>query len=210
MKPRPLPGPEIYQDIASLGLPDDAQGWHSTDPIFAKIIAEVRPKIIVEVGTWKGASAINMARLAPEAKVYCVDTWLGGIDHDLNQDVATSILDRDRGYPRQYFQFLHNVANAGLQERIIPVVQTSINGARLLDAHGIIPDMVYIDASHEYPDAFWDMWAYYDLLRPGGIMFGDDFDFPGVHASFHRFCIESGARYDMETRNFWAVEKPAA
>lgn len=206
MKPRSLPGPEIYDGIESLGLSDDLQGWHSQSPVFGDILGEINPKIIVEVGSWKGASAIHMAQLCPAAKIYCVDHWLGGIDHELSQDNPTSVLPRNRGYPTQYFQFLHNVARAGLQFRIVPVVQTSINGARLLKAHGIIPDAVYVDGSHEYPDAFYDMMIYWSFLPPGGVMFGDDLSFIGVHASLARFAIETGTKPE-ELGEFWVVEK---
>jgi hypothetical protein len=33
--------------------PDDMQGWGSSDPIFEEVIRAVKPKIVVEVGSWK-------------------------------------------------------------------------------------------------------------------------------------------------------------
>lgn len=41
----------------------DMQGWSSTDPVFEEIIQQLKPRKIVEVGTWKGGSAIHMAEL---------------------------------------------------------------------------------------------------------------------------------------------------
>ncbi len=210
MTPRPLPGPEIYNGIEAMNLPDDRQGWHSDHPIFKKLIDEIKPQTIIEVGTWKGASAIHMAGLAPEAKIYCVDTWFGGIDHDVNQEVATSVIPRDdHGYPHLYHQFLANVARAGHQSRIVPIVQTSVNGARLLAAHGIKADLIYVDGSHEFPDALIDMDNYWNLcLRPGGVMFGDDMGFPGVSQSVAKFATHTGETVEVVAQNFWMFRKP--
>lgn len=217
MTPRSLPGPEIYDGILELGLPDDVQGWHSTHGIFAKLIREADAFTIIECGSWKGASAIHMAneqfrrpqKMLP-SKFYACDTWLGGIDHELNQQVETSVLKRDRGYPLLYQQFLYNVAKAGLQKHIVPVVQTSINAARLIKAHGITADLIYIDGSHEGMDPFYDILAYWPLLRKGGIMFGDDWGFPDVKASVFRFLCEAKLwhRLEIVDDNFWIIRKP--
>jgi hypothetical protein len=210
MTPRPLPGPEIYDGILDLNLPDDVQGWHSTHEIFAKLIAEVAPKTILECGSWKGASAIHMAKLAPFSTLYACDSWLGGIDHDLNQEEETSILERERGYPLLYRQFLFNVAKAGLQKQIVPVVQTSVNAARLLRAHKITADLIYIDASHEGMDPFFDIIAYWPLLKKGGVMFGDDWGVPDVKASVMRFLCEAKVwpRLELCQDTFWIIRKP--
>jgi hypothetical protein len=52
---------DVYDLAAPLTL--DLQGWASTHPIFEKTIETLRPELIVEVGTWKGASAVHMAKL---------------------------------------------------------------------------------------------------------------------------------------------------
>ncbi len=225
---RPLPSPQIYAGIESLGLPDDVQGWHSTHPIFAKLIDEVKPKVIVEVGSWKGASAIHMANASNNRvswqdmtsgetvtvnngpKIYCCDSWLGGIDHDLNFE-GTSVIPRDRhGYPRLFHTFLHNVAKAGHQERIVPVVQTSVNGAKLLAAHGIKADLIYIDAGHDELSVLLDLDHYWNLiLKPGGIIFGDDFGWDTVATAVGKFATHTGETVEIVDKNFYMFRKPA-
>ncbi len=209
---RPLPGPEIYDGIEALGLETDLQGWHSDHPIFAQLIEEVKPSVIVECGTWKGASLIHMAGLAPQAKLFACDSFLGGIDHELHQDVATSVIPREHGYPRLYFQFLHNVKKAGIHERVCPIPQTSVNCARLLVAHGVKAQLVYVDGSHERFDPYDDMNAYWPLVADGGIMFGDDFGgFLGVAVSYWRFVMENnlGRHAGVVDKNFWIIRKQA-
>lgn len=212
--PRPIPGPEIYEGIEKLAMPHDVQGWHSQHSVFDRLISEASPAVIIEVGSWKGASAIHMADIThmrfTQSKIYCVDTWLGGIDHELHQEVETSVLQREHGYPGLYFQFLTNVYRAGFKDRIVPIPQTSINGARFLHAHGVVADLIYIDGSHEYPDALIDMDMYWKLLRPGGIMFGDDIGFDGVARSIAEFCKHTGLTCEIIADNFWVLRKPAS
>lgn len=202
--------------VADLGCPKgvkpDLQGWHSTDPFFAKIIGDVKPAVIVEVGSWKGASAIHMASIdtvpASLPQIICCDSWLGGIDHNLNEDTPPNGLNRKHGYPQIYFTFLRNVTDSGYAKRIFPVVQTSTNAARLLASQGVIAGLCYVDGSHEINDVYADLQAYWPLLRSGGVMFGDDLAFPGVCLDVNRFCIERGLKMTVESNNFWVIRKP--
>src|SRR5258707_15432761 len=70
-----------YKGFEAQKLVEDLQGWASTHPYFATFIDETQAEEIIEVGTWKGASAISMARHAtsavPGATILCIDTWLG-------------------------------------------------------------------------------------------------------------------------------------
>ena len=167
------------------------QGWNCNSPAFAEVVAEAKPRIIIEVGSWQGASAWHMAKLAPAARVYCVDTWLGNLDHYTHAADPVNDLFLANGYPALYYRFLDNMAGAGFGDRIFPVPNTSLTGARMLARSGIWAELIYIDASHEYDDVYADLTAYQCLLAPGGILFGDDFeDFPGVFHAVTRFGYE--------------------
>lgn len=188
--------------LAALGILEaDLQGWNSSDPRFDQAITTTKPTTIIEVGTWKGASALHMANLRARRdygplpwKIYCVDTWLGGIDHLLNQDKPINDLKRDAaGFPRVYHQFLYNVATSLFANQIHPIVQTSVSGARLLGRAGIEADLINIDASHVYEDVYADLQHYLGLLAPGGLIIGDDWkDFAGVRLAVTRFAYEQG------------------
>lgn len=183
--------------LARARSPDD-WGWNSAppDPIFAKLAKSAAS--IIEVGSWKGGSAITFAKAAPCANIYCVDTWLGGIDHLLSGKPADDIALDPLGYPQLYATFLWNVWSAGVSAQINPIPNTSLNGARLLKAVGIAADLIYIDGSHEYEDVRADIAAYQKLLRPGGVMFGDDVWMEGV--------AKAVADYDVEVRGqFWIL-----
>jgi len=65
----------------------------------------------------------------------------------------------------------------------------SIGAARVIKWLGLVPNLIYVDASHEQGDVFRDYEAYWDLLGPGGGMLVDDLTnyFPGVVADWNRF-----------------------
>src|SRR5437016_4332575 len=102
--------------------PGDMQGWGAADPIFGQVIQSVRPLLIVEVGTWKGASAIHMGKIVRDlglpTKIICIDTWLGSPEH--MHPYWRQSLRLLNGYPQLYYTFLTNVIENQLTEVIIP------------------------------------------------------------------------------------------
>lgn len=187
----------------------DRAGWNSDHPVFDRLVELTQPETIIEVGTWKGRSAAHLAAAAPTARIFCVDTWIGGVDHVLSRQPQDDLLRDPAGSPRMYHQFLRNFADGEweqLASQIVPLQQTSLNGARLLAVAGVQARLVYIDGSHEYDDVYADLLAYRSLLAEGGILFGDDFRaFPGVFAAVLRFRHESQMKFEEVDGNFWIL-----
>lgn len=209
----PMPEPDIYEGILKLGLKLDLHGWNSEHPVFECLIRETRPEVIVEVGSWKGASAINMARiramLLPTRtwRIYCVDTWLGSREIWRNAHLRETN-PRRHGYPQVYFQFLHNVYVSGFSSRIVPLPMASRHGAEVLRENGIAAELIYIDASHDYVDVRDDLVHYWPLLAPGGVMFGDDYHaFSGVRTAVEEFALIRHLKVELFDGNFWVMRK---
>ena len=159
-------------------------GWDSYSDAFTKIIEEFKPKLIIEVGTWKGCSAINMARLClqhyDDFEIVCVDTWLGSVEHWEGSSVGNWQETFEEGRPIIYHQFLSNVMQEGLTDYITPFPIDSVNAVEFFRKKQIQPDMVYIDAGHEYYSVSVDLFSYADILRPGGVLLGDDWFYPPI------------------------------
>ena len=181
-----------YEGFPYPSYPVDVWGWGSEDPIFEQVIREVRPKVIFEIGSWLGASAIHMASILKDlgivAEIVCIDTWLGSCEfwntHD-NDIRRTAIRDDEtrytalrlrHGYPSVYYQFLANVMQRCHQDTITPFPQTSSAAAEWFTRKKLTADAIYVDGSHSYEDVLADLKAYWPLLRKGGIMWGDDLD----------------------------------
>ncbi|MEJ0060118.1 MAG: class I SAM-dependent methyltransferase [Terricaulis sp.] len=196
-------------------LQPDMQGWGSTHPIFQTMMTQVRPSVVIEVGTWKGASVLGMARIAEAlglpTEFICVDTWLGSNDALwLNDTYRASLLLKD-GYPSMFRQFIRNVISEDAVKRIYPLPITSSGGYHLLKALGVTAQLIYIDAGHEEIEVYPDLVMYYELLEPGGIMLGDDFSksWPGVIAAVKRFCKEQELELHEERPSKFWFRKPA-
>ncbi len=200
-----------YEGFDHGKYPLDISGWNFEMPTFERLMKEVRPSLVVEVGTWKGGSAIRMANLSRElgldTKVLCIDTWLGSGEfwNYQNDPDRYNSLQLCCGYPQVYYQFLANVVKSHLTGVIIPLPITSAIGARLLADREVQADLIYIDGSHDYEDVLADIKAYYPLVRPGGVLFGDDMVecWPGVE----RAVRESKLPYEVDG-GFWIVRKP--
>jgi len=152
-----------YDNFDENGLELDLQGFGSNRNIFEELVKKVRPKLIVEVGSWKGASAINMAKCLKkfkiDGKVLCVDTWLGSIrcwDRINYGDFYRSMRFKN-GYPQMYYQFIYNVINNGFKDIIVPFPTTSLIAAKWLRLKKIKADLIYIDGSHEEEDVYQDL-----------------------------------------------------
>lgn len=156
----------------------DLQGWHSQHPYLARAIDAVRPAIVVEIGVWKGASVVTMAqeiqRLGLDAVVIAIDTWLGSSEHYLWEKFQPD-LDFEFGYPRLYHKFAANICHEQLQAQVVPLPLDSINGFQLLKEKGIRPDVLHIDAGHDYLSVMADLRAWWPQLTPGGVLIGDDY-----------------------------------
>ena len=187
-----------FEDFPVESYPYDLQGWGSTHPAFAHLIERVQPALVVEVGTWKGRSAVHMARIVKslglDCQILCIDTGLGAPEHILKREYFAS-LAMVNGFPTLFHTFMSNVIQEGHADIITPLPQTSENGAVLLRRLGLRPDLIYVDAAHEYEPVLRDLRAFGPLLNDGGILFGDDYPKAhGVVRAAHEYAIETGAR----------------
>jgi cephalosporin hydroxylase len=158
--------------------------------IFAKCIDRINPTLIIEVGSFVGESAIHMAKLLKAQRrngaILCVDTWYAGFDHWKG---AREKIQMHFGRPDLYYKFVANVIANGCQDVIVPLAMDSIGAARVIKWLGLVPGLIYVDASHEKGDVLRDYEAYWDLLPPGGGLLVDDLTgwFPGVVEDFAYF-----------------------
>ena len=158
-------------------LPKHIFGWSSDSPVFNDVLLSYKPKFIIEVGTYLGKSAINMARILLKQgienfEIVCVDTWLGSVEHWSEDDSMRASLRNGR--PTLYEQFMSNIVHENLTEYITPFPIDSINAAEYFVRHSIQPDLVYVDAGHDYMSVKADLIAYANVVKKGGYILGDD------------------------------------
>jgi len=183
----PLSIEDRYSAYSSLEnvLPPDYQGWFgkANMEMLGNLIREQNAKVVVELGSWLGKSTIWIARMLPkDGRVYAVDTWLGSQEQ---------VHQEDPRLPTLYEQFLSNIIHQGLTDKIVPIRITSVEAGQRWPSD-IIPDIVYLDASHEEFDVYQDLTTWYPVIGDTGVLCGDDFNWPGVKKSVIRFAKEQG------------------
>ena len=201
-------------------LPPDLFGFNMyKSKIFDNLIREVSPKVIIEVGTWKGGSAFTMCESIKSnglnTKLYCVDTWLGALEFidEKSTWMSTESLRKERdlmninGYPNVYYQFLSNVVHTENQNIITPIPNTSLISARYFSNNDIRAELIFIDGSHDYEDVLLDLNAYSKLISgSGGILFGDDYNEKfGVKKAVDEFCSNNNLKFEVLENNFWII-----
>ncbi len=53
------------------------------------------------------------------------------------------------------------------------------------------PDFIFIDGNHDYEYALFDLMCCARIVKPGGIIFMDNYCDPGVNAAAQRFCSDN-------------------
>ncbi len=164
-------GRDPFADPPADLRPADLQGWRSIHPYLEEAVIEFRPRVVIEIGTWKGASALFLARTMAENEVagtvIAVDTWLGAVDHWADEALFAE-LATEHGYPSLYRTFLANVVREGMTDHIVPLPLDSVNAAELLRLRGVTADVIHLDAGHEETSVAADLRAWWPVLRPGG------------------------------------------
>ena len=162
--------------------PADIEGW-LTDAQAQRLrerAAAVPPGgRIVEIGSFRGRSAVVLAQAAPpEAEVVCIDPHLGSDRGP--QEIAA---DHARGQ-QDYDAFHANLARHGVAGRVRHVRALS---QEALDAVDGPIDLLYIDGAHRYRPASADIVRWGARVRPAGAMLVHDaFSSIGVTAALLR------------------------
>lgn len=204
----------LYQEQ----LKNDFQpGSMPADGLYEMWMEKYRPNLVVEVGSFLGYSAIKMAKhvkkLGLPTKIICVDTWLGSPEHyRMYKEGVDFRLGYNHGYPTLYYKFITSVIQNDVQDVIQPMPYPSTIAFKILagifeklDAY---PEFIFLDGSHEENDVYLDLAYYYKLLKSGGVVWGDDYEWEGVNKDVNRFCQERNLVLNiLENKVHWFIEK---
>ncbi len=158
------------------------QGWFSYEWLYSKLVQDAdfsSTYKFVEIGSWKGKStsylAVEIINSGKKITLDAVDTWTGSEEHlDPTNSVYEPLLQLPDGL---YNHFLENLKPA--LHVVSPIRMTSIEASKLYKDESI--DFIMIDAAHDYTNVLLDIEHWYPKVAKGGIIAGDDFDWPGVN-----------------------------
>ena len=132
---------------------------------------------MLEVGSWVGHGAVNwraeIAKLPEKGSLTCVDPWRPyHREFDLEKNPVCQIMHKALEEDEAYRLFLRNTS-FGSHE--VPLYHHRATLAEVADR---LPqfDIVLIDGSHYYEDVKEDLRLARTLVKPGGMILGDDLE----------------------------------
>ena len=121
---------------------------------------------IVEIGSFMGRSTRALADNTP-GRVFAIDDFAGPRDKSLPSALADNLLEIFNG----------NLIDLIRAKKVITVVAD--HRQLVIDT---VPDMVFIDGSHDYTDVKYDIELWLSKISKGGLICGHDFtNIPDVH-----------------------------
>jgi predicted O-methyltransferase YrrM len=151
------------------------QGWFNYESIYDRAVQSAGSDAhFVEVGSWRGRStaymAVIIANSGKRIRFDAVDTWRGSPAEAVHMNDPAVIADT------LYNEFIANMEP--VKSIVNPIRMTSVAAAETYPDASL--DFVLIDGSHEYQDVVDDILAWKPKLKPGSVLAGDDYAWPGV------------------------------
>lgn len=165
----------------TLGVYQD-QLWPATEAAFLDIISlkfKNKPLKILEIGTWFGeGSTTRIIQKAPFGScLILVDMWREYISSKDLLVGPAEYINMNKAMQEAYFSSMDRVKQAYSTR---PDLNVSILRGASAD---ILPlfaeksfDFIYIDGSHYYKDVFHDLMHAKRIIKPDGLICGDDLD----------------------------------
>jgi predicted O-methyltransferase YrrM len=138
--------------------------WHDHLPFGYDLIAELKPKVLVELGTYSGLSFFcfcqAMAAHDVDGTCYAVDTW-GGDEH--TGTYGEEVYQVVNKHLRDYYRGLAYLLRMTFDEAIEHFSDDGI-------------DLLHIDGLHTYDAVKHDFDHWYPKVKPGGIILFHDIE----------------------------------
>ena len=167
---------EELKEISSSGFQFSNSWFTGVIPIWNKLLPDLKPQKILEIGSYEGASTTHLIELlsanSSELEIHCVDTWDGGEEHKkqgIDFVTVEKIFDKNIALSAKNKTNLKIIKHKGFSDEILSKF-LSVGRKNYFD-------FIYIDGSHQAPDVLCDAVLAFRLLRIGGILAFDDYMF---------------------------------
>lgn len=168
----------------SLEKYSDTFAWLGHINFAYDLVANAKPKVVVELGTHWGVSFFSFCQAAkdhsPSTQLNAVDTWQGEEHAGV---YGEEVIKKVREIKEEYFKQLH-----------IQLVQKTFDEAlKDFDDHSV--DLLHIDGLHTYEAVRHDFESWLPKLKKTGVVLFHDTSETGRGFGVHRFWQELTAKY---------------
>ncbi len=168
---------------------DDLNPRADYDRTHIKYLSDVENITVAEIGVWKGDHARFLQEELDINKMYLIDPYDAYEDYEEEKSEAERMRDAEKEAHKKLGEYNNN------------------NNKWIKDysdvAFGQIPDKldyVYIDGNHKYKYVKRDVEKYYEMVKPGGVIAGHDFNpsWPGVIRAVTEFAEDNNIELHLE------------
>ncbi len=190
-----LPAPEWVQKQIDWGV-DHISGSGLIDPL-----KSIAPVVGVEIGTCLGVTAeLFLKELPSLEKLFCVDHYPAFIDWN------GTVMSEDR----QACMKEHAKQRLSVYgERPLLVYSDSQKFADWFRAQSQWSslDFIFVDGDHSFEGVLRDFQLYWDLVRPGGIFAGHDWNIPSVQQAIKQFFPDQTKVHHVANEGWYIVKE---
>ena len=160
------------------------------------------PMVGVEIGTFRGINAHAILSFLPMETLYLVDPYLQYEEYSERWIPNHSQSDFNDDY---------DIAKKRLRKYRDKICFVKMKADEAVTISPLIPDgldFVYIDGNHDYEYVKKDIELYYQKLRIGGVIGGDNFEveFPGVPRAVLEFVDTKNLKLYGADKDWWVIK----
>ena len=182
---------------------NEIPGWFIYKPLYDTMV-ETAPfnSTFVEVGAWFGKSTNYLAGKIKESKKNIHFTTIDTFKGTQTEDLHLNIVDTFNG--DIFYEFIDNTIISN-NYGTFDIIKDESKHASTQFANQSI-DYIMIDGGHAYDEVMDDIKVWYNKVKPGGIISGDDYNiFQGVNDAVHEYFYN---QFDKSYFRCWVRKKP--
>jgi predicted O-methyltransferase YrrM len=187
---------DILKDFGKPKLGDSIEGWFNFGNIYTDMVGKFNDAVFIEIGAWKGRSAVFMADKIRNArkniKFYVIDIWEPFLqENKLEEGVAIE-------------EFLKNIEP--VRDYITPIKGSSHDVYKQFEDKSV--DFIFLDANHSYEPTKKDIELWYSKIKDTGIFAGHDYTWSGVGRAVNEYADAHSLRVKIiPNTSCWIIEK---
>ena len=186
-------------------MPDfnEIPGWFIYKSLYDKMV-ETTPfnSTFVEVGAWFGKSTNYLAGKIKESKKNIHFTTIDTFKGTQTEELHLNIVDTFNG--DILYEFIDNTIISNNYGTFDIIKDESKNAATQFSNQSI--DYLMIDGGHSYTEVMDDIKIWYNKVKPGGVISGDDYNiFEGVNRAAEEYFYN---QFDKSFFRCWVRRKP--
>lgn len=172
-------------------------GWASSERIaqYKNFISHIKNGKIVEIGVYGGDSLLSVLDLCYENKnkIIGIDPWEKNSlanGQPLTENTTPKLSEFHYNMKKNRINLENILSEVDTDNRVELMFDFSSNISALFEDNSV--DMVYIDGAHDYASVLKDLECWHSKVKEGGILWGDDYNWPSVRKAVFDFCNKNG------------------